>query len=147
MIKISTKGRYAARIMIYLALHSSDNTPAQKQKIAESENISPDYVEQLLLKLRTAGLVKSHRGVKGGFTLARPAELITIADVISATEGPLSLVSCSDEKCNRTADCVTKPIWDAATYAIQKIFSSARIADLAEQARIVPDSKSLTFEI
>ncbi len=147
MIKISTKGRYAARIMIYLALHSSDNAPVQKQKIAKSENISPDYVEQLLLKLRTASLVKSHRGIKGGFTLARPAELITIADVISATEGPLSLVSCADEKCPRAAACVTKPIWDAATYAIQKIFSSACIADLADQARIVHDSKSLTFEI
>ena len=70
MLRLSTKGRYATRIMVYLALCNPDE-PARKQEIAEAEGIPADYVEQILTKLRTAGLVKSRRGAGGGFQLRR----------------------------------------------------------------------------
>ena len=94
-MKLSTKGRYATRIMLYLAIYSGQN-PVRKHEIAAQEKISPDYVEQILMMLRGAGLVKSHRGAKGGFSLSRAAEAITMADILAATEGPLQIAPCSN---------------------------------------------------
>jgi Rrf2 family protein len=147
MIKLSTKGRYATRIMVYLALHE-DGPPSQKHKIADAEEISPDYVEQILMKLKTAGLVKSHRGVRGGFSLTRNPGHITVADVINATEGPVSLVSCTEEGCKRMSFCVTGPLWEKVNRAIDNILKYTRISDLAAEARMLEKSKgSLSFDI
>jgi len=132
--------------MVYLALRDEER-PAQKHEIANAEDISADYVAQILMKLKTAGLVRSHRGVKGGFSLSRNPHTISVADIITATEGPLSLVPCGDEGCSRVCSCVTRPVWEKATSAIQRIFSHTKVADLAAQARVLRSSKSLTFEI
>jgi len=96
MMKLSTKGRYATRIMVYLAMQNSDS-PCRKQDIAEAESISADYVEQILIRLKAAGLVTSHRGAHGGFSLTRPPSEVTVEAVLQATEGPLLLVACTDE--------------------------------------------------
>lgn len=117
MLRISTKGRYAARILVYLALHE-DSAPSPKQEIADAEGISADYVEQILTKLRSGGLVRSHRGARGGFSLARAPGAITMADVLAASEGPIELVPCEGEECPRTSMCVTRMVWHEASRAL-----------------------------
>lgn len=134
MLRMSTKGRYATRIMVYLALCDPE-VPARKQEIARAEGIPTDYVEQILTRLRTAGLVKSQRGAGGGFQLLRDPRNITVADVIRVTEGPLSLVACIDEGCNRSANCVTRSLWMEANDALVEIFSNKTIDSLAREAK------------
>jgi Rrf2 family protein len=145
MMKISTKGRYATRIMVNIALDESGI--AQKQKIARDEGISADYVEQILIKLKAADLVRSHRGKNGGFSLTRKPESITVADVLEAAEGPLNLVDCLDERCERTSVCVTRPLWKKANDALGKVFSGTTVKDLADYAREIREKKSLSFAI
>jgi Rrf2 family cysteine metabolism transcriptional repressor len=146
MLKVSTKGRYAARIVLYLALHESKE-PIRKQEIAKAEALSPDYVEQILMKLKTADLVRSHRGKRGGFTLARRPAAITVTDILEATEGPINLVGCEEDDCQRISACATKTIWDEATASLAKVFGSHTIADLAVVASEMASSKALTFHI
>jgi Rrf2 family protein len=146
MMKLSTKGRYATRIMVYLATRS-EKRPARKREIADTEGIPADYVEQLLTKLRTGGLVRSRRGANGGFLLAQDPETITVADVLEVTEGPLALVHCLEDDCDRLSECVTRPLWQQASQAISKVFSATSIAELASQARRLRESRSISFEI
>jgi Rrf2 family protein len=146
MLKLSTKGRYATRILVYLAART-DKAPARKREIAGAENIPPDYVEQLLTKLRTGGLVKSRRGAAGGFLLAQDPGTISVANVLEATEGPFSLVHCVEDDCDRISECVTRPVWQEASEAIRGVFSRTSIADLASQARRLQESRSISFEI
>lgn len=140
-MKISTKGRYATRIMVYLALHSADR-PARKREIADSEEIPADYVEQILSKLRTSGLVKSRRGARGGFQLGRDPSNITVADVLGSTEGSLSLVPCVEESCERISKCVTRSIWLEANNELETFFANKTIASLAKEAKKLTDSEN-----
>ena len=141
MLKLSTKGRYATRIMVYLATREGQGN-VRKHEVATAEGISRDYAEQLLVKLKTAGLVASHRGVGGGFTLARPADRITVADVLRATEGPICLVPC--ETCERATACVTRALWQKADSMLGALFAETTIKDLAEEANALT---ALTFDI
>lgn len=146
MMKLSTKGRYATRIMVYLAMQQQ-GVPCRKQEIAEAEGISADYVEQILIRLKAAGLVTSHRGARGGFSLTRPPAEVTVEEVLQATEGPVMLVACRDEGCQRETICVTRNIWRAAEAALSEVFSGTVIAELAKQAHEMQESKSLTYDI
>jgi Rrf2 family protein len=145
MIRLSTKGRYATRVMIYLAM--AGNGPTPKHEISQAEDITPDYTEQLLIRLRNAGLVTSRRGPKGGFLLARDPGEITVLDVIEATEGPVCLVPCEDEACTKVTTCVTHAIWEQASLAIKGVFLSVSIGELAKRSAILRDSQSLSFDI
>jgi Rrf2 family protein len=146
MLNLSSKGRYATRIMVFLA-RRNEGTPARRQEIAEAEDITGDYVEQILIKLKAAGLVKSRRGAKGGFSLAGDAERITVADVLAATEGPARLAPCLTEPCSRASYCVTRPLWQRASDALGRTFSSTTIGELARQASSLQVSKTWTYEI
>jgi Rrf2 family iron-sulfur cluster assembly transcriptional regulator len=146
MIKLSTKVRYATRIVVYLAMRDEKH-PARKQEIAEAEDISGDYVEQILIKLKTLGLVRSHRGTKGGFVLARDPNKITVADVIKSVDGSIAIAPCVNEKCARISFCPTRPVWEKANAALVSIFSEATIGELAKEGRKLRSPKSWTFEI
>ncbi|MBN1866094.1 Rrf2 family transcriptional regulator [Candidatus Sumerlaeota bacterium] len=146
MLRVSTKGRYAARIMVRLAL-SGTSAPARKQDVARAEGISSDYVEQILMKLKTAGLVVSHRGARGGFTLARPPHEITLADVLEATEGPLSFAPCVEDRCERATVCVTQAVWREANDALHRIFAAKTIGALAFEAGHLKSKGTLNFQI
>ena len=146
MIKLSTKGRYATRILVRLAMQKSDK-PYRKQEIAEAEGISADYVEQILIRLKAAGLVASHRGARGGFSLIRDPVEVTVEEVLVATEGPLALVTCAEEGCKRETICVTQRVWRDAEAALLKVFSGTVIADLAKVATQLAESKSITYDI
>jgi len=88
-VKVSTRGDYAARALVSLALHTADSGPTSVRDIAERTGLPQPYLEQILLALKGAGLVRSKRGVGGGYVLARPAEDITLADIVSAVDGPI----------------------------------------------------------
>jgi Rrf2 family protein len=117
-----------------MAMQKSD-IPRRKHEIAESEGISSDYVEQILIRLKAAGLVESHRGAKGGFTISGSPEEITVADVLQASEGPMAIVPCSKSDCNRETACVTREIWQQAENALAEVFEKQTVAGLAEKAQ------------
>jgi Rrf2 family iron-sulfur cluster assembly transcriptional regulator len=103
-----------------------------KNEIAQTEAVSSAYVQQLMVALRAAGFISSHRGKVGGFTLSRNAETITVAEVLAATEGQLTLAPClANETCEREGDCPTRPLWAGATKLLDDFFSTVTIAELA----------------
>ena len=114
MMKISTRGRYATRMVVLLA-SQQPGASLTKFEIAAAEDISAGYVQQLMMALRLAGVVESHRGRDGGFSLSRPAEEITVADVLRAVEGLVMPAPClAGGHCERSPDCPTRPVWDEA---------------------------------
>jgi Rrf2 family protein len=146
MIVLGTKVRYATRMMIFLSVRG-DNGVVKRQEIAQNEDISVDYVEQLLIKLKAAGFVRSHRGAKGGYSLARDPATITVADIIQAMEGRIDLVPCLDEDCPKAEECVTRPVWKEAAEAMMKVFRNVTIAELAARARKAGEGRKLSFSI
>ena len=134
MLKISTKGRYATRIMLYLA-STRNGRPTPRQEIADAEDISADYVEQILAMLRTAGLVQSHRGARGGFSLTRAPGEITAADVLDATEGALALTPCETGDCDRQATCAARLLWRRASERLQDLFARTTVADMVRDSK------------
>jgi Rrf2 family protein len=130
MMAISTKGRYACRIMVLLAGRPSAG-PVSKHEIAEAEGISSDYVQQIMQRLRAAGLVRSHRGKVGGFTLGRDPETISVLDVLMAVEGRVEPAPCwLPEDCPRQEGCPTRPVWMKAAELLEGLFAGTTIAAL-----------------
>lgn len=130
MMNISTRGRYATRIMSLLAAESA-RPSLTKFQIAESEAISPAYVQQLMMSLRTAGLVRSRRGRDGGFAIARPPETITVGEILAAVEGSIMPAPCRGKAhCNRAACCPTRPIWEKAASLLEDFFGGVTVADM-----------------
>ena len=111
---ISTKGRYALRLMIDIASREQDGSPVTMRQAAAREDLSVKYLEQLGGALVKAGILKSIRGVSGGYLLAKPAEDITAGDVLRATEGSCAPVACLEdgaEACPRRGECVAVNFW------------------------------------
>ena len=135
MMRMSTKGHHATRIMVRLA--STLDHPVSKGEIGEAEGIPPGYVQQLMIRLTDAGLVRSHRGRAGGFTLARPPEEITVKEVIMATEGAFELAPCVDPRliCPRTETCPAHLLWSKATLMVNDLFEQTTIASLMLSGR------------
>ncbi len=132
MITISTRGRYATRIMVQLAAQP-ENKRITKFEIARVQDITPAYVQQLMMALCAASLVTSHRGRMGGFSLSHPADDITVADVLLAVEGELIPLPCRVEgACDRMEDCPTRPVWNKAAELLDELFTSISIGALAQ---------------
>lgn len=133
-MKISTKIRYGARAMVVLASHYGEG-PIELKEIAKREDISPKYLEHVIIPLRTAGLIKSVRGSKGGYSLSKPPSDICLNDVVEVLEGPLNLVEClrDPNACQRASFCVTRDIWSEVSYALQKIFMSITLEDMVKR--------------
>ena len=133
---ISTKGRYALRIMVDLAQHDGE-MPVSVREIAQRQDISGKYMEQIISVLTRSGLLRSVRGAQGGYELARAPEDITICDIITAAEGPIALVDCllEGEKaahCARASECVTRGIWEKVCDSINDVLASITLADLCK---------------
>jgi len=135
-MKISTKIRYGARAMLELACHYGEG-PVELKEIAKKENISLKYLEQVINPLRASGLVKSIRGSKGGYALAKPPSEICLYDVVETLEGPLNLLEClRDAKtCQKIPTCVTRDIWKEVSEAISKIFYSVTLEDMVNRKK------------
>ena len=137
-MRISTRGRYALRAMVDLALHT-DGGPVLRRDIAARQEISVDYVAQLFQRLRAAGLVKGVKGPGGGYALARNAEMIRVGDVVRAVEGPVLVVNCTVPErgpaCERLDRCVTHLLWKRLSGAVAEFLDSVTLKDLCDQAR------------
>lgn len=134
-MKISTKGRYGLRIMTDLAVNGKDGPVALKE-IAERENLSEKYLEQIINLLSKEGLVKSVRGAKGGYHLTKSPKEITVEDILKATEGSLAPVACAEDngRCENYCDCVTSFIWTQIYEATISVVSSITLEDLADRS-------------
>ena len=146
MLQISTKGRYATRILFRMAMFGAER-PIRKCDIAEAEGITPDYVEQIMMLLYAASLVRSHRGPKGGFSISKNPDEITVAEVLEATEGRTALAPCFDGTCKRMPKCVVRTVWQKANDSLNDIFKQTTIGDLCRQAEKMEKSGAGNFEI
>jgi Rrf2 family protein len=135
-MKISTKIRYGTRAMLELACHYGEG-PIELREIAKREDISLKYLEQVIVPLRTAGLVKSARGSKGGYSLAKHPSEIYLKDLVETLEGPLNLIEClKDPKaCQKAPFCITRDIWHEVSEAIDGIFHSVTLEDMVQRKK------------
>lgn len=134
-MKISTKGRYALRMLYDLALHQEESYVSLKD-IAERQGISKKYLEQIVPLLNKTGLLRTNRGNKGGYMLAGRADEISVADVLEATEGSLAPVSCLDfepNECPRAGECSTLYIWEGLFKAIKDYLGSVTLQDIIDK--------------
>lgn len=145
-MKLSTKGRYGLRAMIDLVLHS-ETEPVSISSIAARQSISESYLEQLIAKLRRAGLVTSVRGAGGGYVPSRNAEEISVGDVLRALEGNLDPVECPGllEKngCHGADVCVTKYVWKRINDSINRTVDEIKISDLVKESREVQEKNQI----
>ena len=136
-MKISTKGRYALRLLLELALHDQGETTALKT-LANRQEISEKYAEQIIGILTKAGYVKSVRGSSGGYYLSKDPKDYTVGDILRLTEGslsPVSCVECCEEACNKMDDCVTITVWQELSEAINRVVDGVTLADLVQRRR------------
>jgi Rrf2 family transcriptional regulator, cysteine metabolism repressor len=147
-MKISAKIRYGARAMVELASHYGKG-PIELKEIAKKENISLKYLEQVIIPLRLSGLVKSIRGSKGGYSLAKPPSEIPLNDVIEILEGPLNLIDCLKDPrtCQKVPVCVTRDIWKEVSDAIQGVFHSITLEEMVNRRREKEGLASPMYEI
>jgi Rrf2 family transcriptional regulator, iron-sulfur cluster assembly transcription factor len=147
-MRLSTKGRYAVMAMVDLAKHS-EGSPIALAEIAERQEISLSYLEQLFAKLRVAGLVKSVRGPGGGYLLGHPADETRIADVILAVDEPIRATRCAPGApmgCRGSKSrCLTHDLWEELGNQIHLYLSSVTLADVCER-RILGRSGALHCE-
>ena len=132
-MKISTKTRYGMRFMIDLAQHRDEGCVALKD-VAERQDISKKYLEQVVAPLASAGLLRVTRGYQGGYELARPPEDITLADVVSASEDGLELLDCMSGviACERQSGCLSQRIWGGLEQAIRDYLAGITLAEAAD---------------
>ena len=129
---VSTKGRYALRVMVHFALQNTDRYIPLKE-IAEAEGISQKYLESIMATLSKAGFVDAVHGKGGGYRLNRPAESYTVGSILKLTEGNLSPVSCTSQGCSRPTCCKAMPMWERLEQMIDDFFEGITLADLLKE--------------
>lgn len=133
-MKISTKGRYALRLMLDLALNEKEE-PIRVKEIAGRQEISDKYLEQIISVLTKAGYVKSLRGPQGGYRLVKTPGEYTVGSILRLTEGSLSPVACLDDEinlCERKDVCMTLPLWEKLDEAIRGVIDHVTLQDLID---------------
>ncbi len=136
-MKISTKGRYAVRVMLDLALNNTGECIKVKE-IASRQGLSEKYLEQIIAVLNKAGYVKSVRGAQGGYRIAREPQDYTVGMILRLTEGSLAPVSCLDaetNECERCDTCETLEVWKELYRAVNDVVDNITLADLVEKRR------------
>lgn len=131
-MKVSTKGRYALRIMIDLARHD-EGSYIRLKDIAERQNITLKYMEQIMPLLTKVGYVRSYRGNNGGYMLARKPEEYTVGDILRTTEGSMAPIACIEDqpnRCPRCEECTTLPFWEGLWKVINEYTDRYTLADL-----------------
>ncbi|MCJ7673768.1 MAG: Rrf2 family transcriptional regulator [Sedimentisphaerales bacterium] len=144
-MKLSTRTRYGVRAALELA-ESAARRPLQLKTIAQHQEISLKYLEQLMAMLRSAGFVRSIRGSKGGYVLAKLPSQIKLSDVFNCLEGPVITAECvqNDNYCARSADCVVKQVWAQVQQAVTNVLESITLQDLVDKAK---DKKTSNYQI
>lgn len=132
-MKISTKGRYALRMLLDLAMHGGEGFVALKD-IAERQNISKKYLEQIVPVLTRSDILLTNRGYQGGYKLAKSPEKCTVGEILRLTEGSLAPVPCAEDSttCSRAADCITLPVWQGLNKAVNDYLNSITLCDITD---------------
>ncbi len=135
-MKISTKGRYAIRLMIDIAQHSNGGNVSLKD-VSKRQNISLKYLEQIVNMLSKAGFLRSQRGSQGGYKMLRRPDEYTVGDILRVTEGEMAPVACLEDevnRCQRVNECPTIKFWTGLYNTINQYLDSTTIADLVNNA-------------
>ena len=137
-VKVSTRGDYASRALLSLALHVDHEGPTSVRDIAERTGLPQPYLEQILLALKGAGLVRSKRGVGGGYVLARPPSEITLGEVVSAVDGPIAAGDFGrpheDGACDHEGQCVLLTVWSDVGDHMRRHLDGYTLADCVARA-------------
>ncbi|MGH9093931.1 MAG: RrF2 family transcriptional regulator [Acidimicrobiales bacterium] len=137
-MKVSTRGDYASRALLSLALHAGQTEPTSVRDIAERTGLPQPYLEQILLALKGAGLVRSKRGVGGGYVLARPPGDITLGSIVSAVEGPIVAGDFGEPHqngaCDHEGQCVLLAVWAGVGEHMRRHLDSFTLADMVARA-------------
>ena len=137
-MRVSTRGDYASRALLSLALHAEEGRPTAVRDIAERTGLPQPYLEQILLALKGAGLVRSKRGVGGGYVLARDAADINLAEIVRAVDGPIALGDFgephTDGACDHEGQCVLLSIWHTVGDEMRRHLEEYSLADIASMA-------------
>ena len=130
-MRISTKGHYGLRSIIDVALHQAKG-PVTLNDIAERQSISVKYLWQVINPLKASGFLSVTRGAKGGYVVARRPDEITMLDVLSTLEGPISILKCltHDDACPRIHTCIGRTVWMEVTNAVEKALSNLTLAEV-----------------
>ena len=129
-MRLSTKGRYGLRAVVDLAVYATDSA-VSISSIAMRQGLSESYLEQLIAKLKRAGIVTSIRGTNGGYRLAKPTSQITVGDILRALEGKLCVVECPDShECDNYDSCVTKYAWKRINDSINKVVDTMTLEEV-----------------
>ena len=144
-MNISTRGRYGLRALLEIAVQP-DEEPVTIRDISQRQQMSVTYLEQILHKLKKAGIVRSIRGARGGYVLARRGDKITVNQIINALDGPISISYCDspqlrEKSCIGPSACVSRILWKKLENLIQDALSSVTLADLRKQAMNLKDEK------
>ncbi|WP_298481513.1 Rrf2 family transcriptional regulator [uncultured Ruminococcus sp.] len=135
-MKISTKGRYALRMMLDLSAHQNDGFIALKD-IAERQEVSKKYLEQIVPLLTKSNLLRTNRGYQGGYMLSRKPSEYTVGEILRITEGSLSPVACiqyGDVDCPRSEQCLTIPVWKGLYQTINNYLDGITLQDMIDNA-------------
>ena len=137
-MKVSTRGDYACRALLSLVLHG-DGRPTSVRDIADRTSLPQPYLEQILLALKGAGIVRSKRGVGGGYVLARPPEEITLAAIVSAVDGPIAVGDFGEPHqngaCDHEGQCVLLAVWADVGEHMRRMLEARTLADIAALTR------------
>lgn len=131
---ISTRGRYGLRLILDIA-GESEGKPVPVKEIAKRQEISEKYLEQIIMPMTKAGLLKSVRGAQGGYVLAKPAEEITAGEVLRAAEGSIAPVECCEIGCDHKEGCITYGLYARIKEAVDSVVDSTTIADMLNDTR------------
>jgi Rrf2 family iron-sulfur cluster assembly transcriptional regulator len=138
-MRVSTRGDYASRALLSLALHADEVGPTSVRDIAERTGLPQPYLEQILLALKGAGLVRSKRGVGGGYVLAKAPADIRLSDIVSAVDGPITVGDFGqphqDGACDHEGQCVLLAVWNEVGEHMRHHLDGYTLADLAATAR------------
>ena len=158
-MRLSTRGRYGLRAIMDIALYGDDG-PVNLKEISARQEISVDYLEQLLRRLRTAGLVRSVRGPHGGFALAKSPENVNVWEILVALEPDIAPVFCVDEiflarvpkkRCPRMCNCATHPLWLGLAEQMRAYLQSKSLRELVETSagmrNVSVPREPVTFQI
>lgn len=137
-MQLSTKARYAVRAMVELTL-KDNKEPVKLKDIADSQDISLKYLEQVMFPLRVRGYVKTLKGSQGGYLMSKPPEQITILEIVECVEGSMSPVECADNPdiCKRKKICAAREVWVGLKDAISTELSKITLADLAKKQSLI----------
>jgi Rrf2 family protein len=146
-MRITTWAEYGLICALHLARRAAEG-PLTGRELATSERLPADYVEQILLRLRRAGVVQSTRGAHGGYVLARPAEAISVRDVIAASELATFDLHCishpvEEERCSSAQQCSIRPVWILLQRKIDDVLDSVHLSDLLEEESVVRERVGL----